>query len=98
MHVEFDDDELAHVETDPDATAGLSQALVRAFRRRMQSIRAAPDERQFYANRGMHFKQCQGKRRHQHEIRLNDQYRLIVELIGKGSDKVVRVIEVADIH
>ncbi|MCH8814495.1 MAG: type II toxin-antitoxin system RelE/ParE family toxin [Chloroflexi bacterium] len=98
MDVEFADDDLARVETEATATAGMSQALVKAFRRRVQSIRAAPDERQFYANRGMRFEKLEGKRKHQHSMRLNDQYRLIVELVGKGSEKILKVVAVEDYH
>ena len=98
MEVEFADDDLARVETEATASAGMSQVLVKAFRRRMQSIRAAPDERQFYANRGMRFEQLEGKRKHQHSMRLNDQYRLIIELVGKGSEKILKVVAVEDYH
>jgi proteic killer suppression protein len=98
MNVEFADNELARVEIEADATAGLSQALVKALRRRIQSIRAAPDERQFYANKGMRFEQLSGKRQHQHSIRLNDQYRLVVELVGKGRDKILKIMGVEDYH
>lgn len=98
MNVEFANKDLADVEFEADATAGLSQPIIKAFRRRMQQIRAAPDERQFYANRGMKFEQMSGKRKHQHSMRLNDQYRLIVELAGKGTDKVLRIIGIEDYH
>lgn len=98
MNVECVDKDLAEVEFEADASAGLSQPIVKAFRRRIQQIRAASDERQFYANRGMKFEQMSGKRKHQHSMRLNDQYRLIVEMAGKGADKIVRIIGVEDYH
>ena len=48
MEVLFDDDRLDRLEIDPEYAAGWSQPVVRAYRRRMQIIRAAPDERDFY--------------------------------------------------
>jgi proteic killer suppression protein len=97
MEVEFSDDDLDHLETDAEYTAGLSPALVKAFRKRMQQIRAAADERDFYALRGLRFEKLAGARKHQHSMRLNDQYRLIVELLDKGR-KALRVVEITDYH
>jgi proteic killer suppression protein len=98
MEVDFANGELESLETDPTYSAGLSQALVKLFRKRMQQIRAAVDERDFYALKSLHFEKLSGARRHQHSMRLNDQYRLIVELQGEGSNKVVRIVGIEDYH
>ena len=94
MEVEFADDKLDRLETDANYTARLSPALVKAFRKRMQQIRAAPDERTFYTIGGLSFEKY-GKR--QHSMRLNDQFRLIVEILDKGR-KALRVVEITDYH
>ena len=47
MEAEFADDKLDRLETDPKYTAGLGEDVVRAFRKAMQVIRAATDERDF---------------------------------------------------
>ena len=44
MEVEFDDEDLDRLETDPNFTAGFAQEIVRAYRKKMQQIRAARDE------------------------------------------------------
>ncbi len=94
MEVEFADNKLDRLETDDKYTAGLSSALVKAFRKRMQQIRAAPDERTFYNVPGLRFKKYgQG----QHSMRLNDQFRLIVEILDKGR-KALRVVKITDPH
>jgi proteic killer suppression protein len=98
MEVDFANGELERLETDPAYSAGLSQALVKVFRKRMQQIRAAVDERDFYALKSLHFEKLSAARRHQHSMRLNDQYRLIVELQGEGSNKVVRIVGIEDYH
>ncbi len=98
MNVEFADDDLARVEVEAGASAGFPQAVVKAFRKRMQQIRAAADERDFYAAKSLHFERLSGKRSHQHSMMLNDQYRLILELEGKSTAKIVRVITIEDYH
>ena len=98
MEVSFDDESLARLELDPSFTGGFSQSIVKAFRRRMQQIRAAPDERDFYALRSLHFEKLQGRRADQHSMRLNDQYRLILTFYGRGQNKVCRILEIDDYH
>lgn len=98
MEVRFKDDSLDRLETDESYDGGLSQALVKAFRKRMQFIRSAHDERDFYVMKSLHFEKLKGKRSHQHSMRLNDQFRLIIEFETKGTDKTVVVVEIEDYH
>jgi proteic killer suppression protein len=98
MEVRHCDASLDRLETDPEYTGGYDQAIVRAFRLRMQTIRAAPDEREFFAIRSFHFEKLKGNRDHQHSIRLNKQWRLILELDGTGSAKVVCIVAIEDYH
>ena len=48
MEVVFEDASLDRLETDSMFDAGFAQAIVSAYRKRMQQIRSAPDERVFY--------------------------------------------------
>jgi len=98
MDVKFSDDNLDTLETDLTATGAFSQAIVKAFRRRMQQIRAAVDERDFYNLKSLHFEKLSGKRQDEHSMRLNDQYRLIIRLEGVAPNKTVRIIEIEDYH
>jgi toxin HigB-1 len=98
MNVEFDDDDLASIETEIGFSGGMSQAIVKAFRKKMQFIRAAVDERDFYGMKSLRFEKLSGARNRQHSMRLNDQYRLIVELVGEGKEKVVRIVGIEDYH
>lgn len=98
MDVEFVDDDLDRLETDREFTAGFSRDIVRGFRKAMQIIRAAPDEREFYRLRGLHFEKLLGDRAHQRSIRINKQWRLILELVGRAPSKSVRVICIEDYH
>jgi proteic killer suppression protein len=98
MLVEFDDPELDRLEVDATFDAGFAPEIVRGFRKVMQVIRAAPDERDLYRLRELRFEKLKGKRKHQHPLRINDQWRLIVELRGEGAGKRVGVVEIADYH
>ena len=97
MEVRFRDGRLDRLETDPKFDGGFSQAVVRAFRKRLQFIRASPDERVLYQMRSLRFEKLKGKRKHQHSMRLNDQWRLILELDDQAPTKVV-VVAVEDYH
>ena len=98
MDVEFADGDLDRLETDRGFSAGLERGVVKAFRKVMQLIRNAPDERDFYALKGLHFEKLKGERSHQRSFRLNKQWRLVVELRGVAPDKTVVVIEIEDYH
>lgn len=98
MEVVFDDHDLDRLETDAQFTAGHSQEIVRAYRKRMQQIRASLDERDFYAAKALHFEKLKGNRDGQHSMRLNLQWRLIVEIRGSHPCKVIGIIEIVDYH
>ncbi|WP_435750831.1 type II toxin-antitoxin system RelE/ParE family toxin [Thauera sp. AutoDN2] len=98
MEVEFDDDDLDRLETDAQFTAGLSQEVVSAYRKRMQQIRSFLDERDFYALKSLHFEKLKGDREGQHSIRLNKKWRLVLEIRGNHPCKVVGIIEIVDYH
>lgn len=98
MEVEFADDSLRRLESDHGFDAGFGRDVVKAFRKRIQFIRAARDERDFYAMRSLNFEKLKGKREGQHSMRLNDQWRLILELVKRNDGKVVVIVEIADYH
>ena len=98
MEVDFADDDLDRLEVDPAFSAGYGPEIVRGFRKAIGAIRAAHDERDLYAVRGLRFEKLDGKRKHQYSLRINKQWRLIVELHGEASRKQVQVIGVEDYH
>ena len=98
MEVEFADTSLDRLETEGKYDAGYSQSIVKAFRKRMQTIRAAPDERIFYVLKSLHFEKLKGNRSHQHSMKLNDQWRLVIELRGEAHKKSVLIVGIEDYH
>ncbi|MGA8494026.1 MAG: type II toxin-antitoxin system RelE/ParE family toxin [Xanthobacteraceae bacterium] len=99
MDVEHTDETLCRLETDLQFTGGFSVEIVKSFRKRLWFIRQAPDERDLYAMRSLHFEKLQGARSHQRSVRLNLQWRLILEITETGqTEKTVRVIAIEDYH
>ena len=64
----------------------------------MQAIRAAVDESDLQALRGLRMKKLKRDREGQHSLRCNKQYRLIVMFKGKGKVKKACIIEIVDYH
>lgn len=98
MDVEFEDEQLRRLEAEVSFTAGLEPAIVKAYRKRLQLIRAAVDERAFYAMKSLHYEKLKGDRSGQSSMRLNDQWRLILRIAHKDPDKVVVIVSVVDYH
>ncbi len=97
MRVRFADAKLERVETDIEYGAGFGLDIVRAFRKVMAVIRNAADERDLYAIRSLHFEKLKGSRNQQRSMRLNRQFRLIVQLEDIRGKTVV-IIGIEDYH
>lgn len=98
MDCRYDDDNLEQLYTDARFTAGFPPAIVKMYRKRVQMIRAAQDERDLRQLKSAHFEKLKGKRKHQHSLRLNERYRLIIEIEGKAPNKTIVIVEIEDYH
>ena len=98
MEVRFRNDCLDRMEVDAKEDCGFPPEVVTAFRKRMQMIRGAPDERDFYALKSLHYEKLKGSRERQHSMRLNEQWRLVIEIEGKGQEKVAVIVDIEDYH
>jgi len=98
MQVRFYNERLRVLEIDPTATGGFSQAVVRAFRKVMNVIRNAVDERDIRAMKSLRFEKLQGNRSHQHSLRLNDQWRLIIEIEESAPKNTIVMVDIEDYH
>jgi toxin HigB-1 len=92
------DKTLKRIDEDADFTGWLAENLVRAFRMRMQQIRAAASENDLRMLKLLHFEKLKGDRKHQYSIRLNVEFRLILELESTAQGKVVVVSGIEDYH
>jgi proteic killer suppression protein len=97
LDVDFKDATLERLYTDPRFNGGFGETVVKAYRKRMQEIRAASDERTFYARRSLNFERLH-RRPGQYSIRLNDQWRLIIELKGEAPKKTIYIVGIEDYH
>ena len=97
MEVEHDDPDLLTLETDRRATAGHGDAVDRAYRKVMQVVRAAVDERDLYKHKSLNFKKRQGGKT-ERSMRLNKQWRLFVELRGTAPNKKIGIMSIEDRH
>lgn len=98
MEIEYRNPDLDRLETDTAFTAGFSQEIVRAFRKRIMAIRAAVDERDLSAIRGNNFEKLKGDRSHQYSMRLNKQWRLIIEIKKASPKNIILLIDIEDYH
>lgn len=100
MEVTFDDPDLDRMEIDANETCGLSEGVVRSFRKKMQVIRAVKNENDLRAMGSLHFEVLKGKRAHQASIRLNNKYRLILEIEERSgsNNNVLHVKGIEDYH
>lgn len=98
MEVEFANDDLELLAKDASRSGGFAQAVVKKYRQRIQLIAASRDERDFYALKSLHYEKLKGTRSHQRSMKLNAQWRLILEIRESAEVHVVRIIEIADYH
>jgi len=98
MRLRFADPDLERLEKDASFSGGFAAQIVTAFRKRMQLIRAAMDEREFYALKSLHFEKLKGDRAHQRSMRLNSQWRLILEFEEDSDGKIAVIVSIEDYH
>jgi proteic killer suppression protein len=97
VQVRHADPKLERIEIDKGFRGGFDHKIIKSFRKTMAIIRAAVDERTFYAMKGLRYEKLKGNRARQRSMRLNDQFRLILELEEKDGVIVV-VIRIEDYH
>ena len=98
MRFEFRDEGLEQVYCDPKATLGHGLAVDKGFRKVMNRIDAAVDERDLREFKGSHYEKLKGNRSHQHSLKVTDQWRLVVERVEEGATTSLLVISVEDYH
>ena len=98
MQVEFQDKNLALIETDRAAETRLPIAVINSFRRKLVVIRAAPNERTLRNWKSLHYEKLEGDRSGQRSIRLNKQWRVIFTLDTEPKPNKITILSVEDYH
>jgi toxin HigB-1 len=97
VKVSFADPALEELEQKTNSKTRLSHQVVRAYRKTMNFIRDATDERDLRFP-GLHMEKLKGKRSHQYSIRLNNQWRIIFEINKAFPCNVIHIISIEDYH
>ena len=98
LEIVIRDNALLELATSKSAKSGFPQAIEKKFRLRIQQIMSFVDEREFYSLKSLHFEKLKGNRSHQYSMRLNDQWRLILEFEGEAPNKRIVVVAIEDYH
>ena len=96
MNIEFNDRDLERLFFDPSYNDGRPEEIVKAFRKRIQFIRQAVDERAFHAMKSLHYEKL--RRSDQRSMRLNDQYRLIMRVKVQNDVRSIIIDSIEDYH
>jgi len=96
MRLAFRNPALQKLEREDDPA--YSESVTERYRSRVNLIRNALDERDFRALKSLHFEKLKGNRSHQYSMRLNDQFRLILEYEGEAPNKTVVIVDIQDYH
>jgi proteic killer suppression protein len=94
----FKNKKLEALYTEEKGAHKYSPGLVDAFLDVMSVIAAAVDERDLYKLKGLRYEKLKGDRKGQHSIRLNDQFRLIVEREKDNKGRYLLIINIEDYH
>lgn len=98
MRIEFADERLLLLFTRDAHKLGLPIAVIKAAQLKLYELEQAPDERTLRNWRGLRYKKLGGEREGQRSIRVNDQYRIVFEILNDERPPVIRVLEIDDIH
>lgn len=99
VRILFEDDELRRMAEDASyAPKRWGSNIVKAYRKKIQILAHAVDERDLRALRSLHLEQLKGDRAGTFSIRLNKQFRLILKFATDSDGRVVIVIEMVDYH
>jgi len=98
FEIRFKDAQLERLEKSTKYDGAYQIGIGTIFRKRMQFIRDAADERDFYAMKSLHCEKLKGKREHQRSMKLNDQWRLIIEIVEGNPNKIVWLVGIEDYH
>jgi len=96
MEVEICDPEIESMAFDPAYKGKWPVAIVRAVRKVINIIMQATDRNDLYQMHSLRLKKRQGEEYHQ--IRINDQYRFLLEFKDAGGKEIISIIEMGDLH
>ena len=98
MQVEYADDNLRRLAIDPEFRGRFPAEVVTAYWKVLNFIKRSTDERDLRAWKSLHFEKLTADLEGLHSLRLNRQWRLIIEIAGQAPNKTVVVRDVQNYH
>ena len=97
MKIQFADKRLSLIHTDRAHELGLPFGVVKGAREKLHFLAEAPDERTLRNWKSLNYKRLEG-RDDQHQIRINNQYRIIFTIDTDCVPPVITILEIGDPH
>lgn len=98
MRFYFADRKLEKLYIEEKGAHKYAEGVVDAFFEVVTVIAGARDERDLYALKSLHYEKLKGERSHQRSLRLNNQFRLIVEREEDDEGRLFRIVSIEDYH
>jgi proteic killer suppression protein len=98
MDIEYEDDDYHRLVVDVAFTLNFNASIVKSYRKKIQILRSAVTEIDIRSMKSLHFEKLKGDRKHQHSLRINDQFRLIVEIVTINGAKRIKIVKIEDYH
>ena len=97
MEIEFQDSELERLAFEASYVIE-PLALMKGYRKRINQIIQVPNRQALYAYKSLRLEKLIGRRKGKHSMRINNQYRLIIEFRQKNKHEKVVIINIEDYH
>ena len=99
MRIRFKDHQLRRLHEEPNFIhSRFGIEVTKAFRKKVGFLLSARSENDIRAMRSLHYEKLKGKRSHQRSLRLNDQWRLVLEIQTDDNGKEILIVEIVDYH
>lgn len=98
MKIVFAEKRLALIHTDQAHRLGLPFEVIKGAREKLRFLAEAPDERSIRNWRSLRYKQREGDSDGKHQIRVNDQYRIILKVDNDANPPLITIYEIGDPH
>lgn len=98
MRIVFAHNDLALIETDEAGATRLPVSVIKSARRKLTVLRAAINDRSLRNWKSLHYEKLRGDREGQRSIRLNDQYRMVLELDEETEPQTATILQIEDYH
>ena len=98
MRFAFSKKNILQLYTDRKGAHKFPAPVVDAFFKSVGMIGAAKDQRDFFSSKPLHFEKLKGTRQNQRSVRMNDQFRLIVQLEEDKQGTFFLIVDIEDYH